>query len=215
MSDISWSKPAEEAILEYKKGDKVVAKVLDIDPDKERVSLGIKQLTNDPFEEGFSSLKKGAVVTCEVTAILESGIEVSLAGGMSGFIRKNELSRDRGEQRPDRFAVGEKIDAKITQVERSNRKVTLSIKAREIDEERQAMAEYGSTDSGASLGDILGQALEQVKEKKAKKAASVKEPAEKKTKKVSVEKKEAPKEKTTAAKKKASEEKPKKEKATK
>jgi small subunit ribosomal protein S1 len=211
MSDISWSKPAEEAILEYKKGDKIHAKILDIDPEKERVSLGIKQLTSDPFEEGFSSLKKGAIVTCEVTAILESGIEVSLAGGISGFIRKNELSRDRGEQRPDRFAVSEKIDAKITQIERSNRKITLSIKAREVDEERQAMAEYGSADSGASLGDILGAALEQVKEKQTEKAAAVKEPVEPKEKKASAKKEEAPKEKKTAVKKKEAEEKPKKE----
>ncbi len=166
MSDISWDKPGEEAILDYKKGMKVRAKILDIDPEKERVSLGIKQLTGNPFEESISGLKKGSVVTCEVTSVLETGIEVSLAGGLSGFIRKNELSRDRAEQRSDRFAVGEKVDAKITQIDRSNRKITLSIKARETEEERQAMAEYGSADSGASLGDILGAALEQVKEKK-------------------------------------------------
>lgn len=175
MSDISWDKPAEEAILAYKKGMKINAKILDIDPEKERVTLGIKQLTGDPFEENLAGLKKGAVVTCEVTAILETGIEVGLTGGISGFIRKNELSRDRAEQRSDRFAVGEKVDAKITQVERSNRKITLSIKAREIEEERQAMAEYGSTDSGASLGDILGTAFEKVKEKQAAKSAPAKE----------------------------------------
>ncbi len=178
MSDISWDKSPEDAILAYKKGMKVRAKILDIDPEKERVSLGIKQLTGDPFEESISGLKKGSVVTCEVTAVLESGIEVGLAGGLSGFIRKNELSRERTEQRSDRFAVGEKVDAKITQIERSNRKITLSIKARETEEERQAMAEYGSTDSGASLGDILGAALEQVKEKKSAEAAPKK--AEKK-----------------------------------
>jgi len=166
MSDISWDKPGEEAILAYKKGMNVRAKILDIDPEKERVSLGIKQLTGNPFEESISGLKKGSVVTCEVTSVLETGIEVSLAGGLSGFIRKNELSRDRAEQRSDRFAVGEKVDANITQIDRSNRKITLSIKARETEEERQAMAEYGSADSGASLGDILGAALEQVKEKK-------------------------------------------------
>ncbi|MBP6952165.1 MAG: 30S ribosomal protein S1 [Alphaproteobacteria bacterium] len=165
MSDISWDKLGEEAISAYKKGIKVRAKILDIDPEKERVSLGIKQLMGDPFEESIAGLKKGSVVTCEVISILETGVEVSLAGGISGFIRKNELSRDRAEQRPDRFAVGEKVDAKITQIDRANRKITLSIKAREADEERQAMAEYGSTDSGASLGDILGAALEQVKEK--------------------------------------------------
>ena len=183
MSDISWDKSGEEAILDYKKGMKVRAKIMDIDPEKERVSLGIKQLTGDPFEESIAGLKKGSVATCEVTSVLETGIEVSLAGGLSGFIRKNELSRDRGEQRSDRFAVGEKVDAKITQIDRSNRKITLSIKARETEEERQAMVEYGSADSGASLGDILGAALEQVKEKK-KEA----EPVEEKPQKTSKEK---------------------------
>ena len=183
MSDISWSKSGEDAILAYKKGTSVRAKILDIDPEKERVSLGIKQLTGDPFEESLSALKKSSVVTCEVTAILETGIEVSLAGGLSGFIRKNELSRDRAEQRSDRFAVGEKVDAKITQIDRANRKITLSIKARETEEERQAMAEYGSTDSGASLGDILGAALEQVKEKTKAAEGPLEEPAPKKAKK--------------------------------
>ncbi len=191
MSDISWDKPGEEAILEYKKGMKVKAKVLDIDPEKERVSLGIKQLSGDPFEDSIASLKKGGIVTCEVMSLLETGIEVSLAGGLTGFIRKTELSRDRAEQRPDRFAVGEKVDAKVTQIDKANRKITLSIKAREVDEERQAMEEYGSTDSGASLGDILGAALEQVKEKskaaeasaeEKPKAVAKKAPAKKKTK---------------------------------
>jgi small subunit ribosomal protein S1 len=193
MSDISWEKPGEEAILAYKKGEKVRAKILDIDPEKERVSLGIKQLTSDPFDESISGLKKGSVVTCEVTAVLETGVEASLAGGLSGFIRKNELSRDRAEQRPDRFAVGEKIDAKITQIDRANRKITLSIKARETEEERQAMAEYGSTDSGASLGDILGAALEQVKEKK--KSAQTSEEAPKKSAKKKADKEEEPEDK--------------------
>ncbi len=199
MSDISWDKPGEEAILAYKKGEKVRAKILDIDPEKERVSLGIKQLTNDPFDESISGLKKGSVVTCEVTSILETGVEVSLAGGLSGFIRKSELSRDRAEQRPDRFAVGEKLDAKITQIDRANRKITLSIKARETEEERQAMAEYGSMDSGASLGDILGAALEQVKEKK--KSSGTAEEAPKKTAKKKAEKEEDPEDKPKKEKK--------------
>lgn len=184
MSDLSWDQTGEEAIAAYNKGMKVRAKILDIDTKKERISLGIKQLTGDPFEESISGLKKGSVVTCEVAAVLETGIEVSLAGGLTGFIRKNELSRDRGEQRPSRFAPQEKIDAKIIQIDRANRKITLSIKAREMEEERQAMSEYGSTDSGASLGDILGAALQQVKEKKVaaeakKEAAPKKEKAEK------------------------------------
>ncbi len=208
MSDISWDKPGEEAIVSYKKGEKVRAKVLDIDPEKERVSLGIKQLTGDPFDESITGLKKGSTITCEVTAILDTGIEVGLAGGLTGFIRKNELSRDRTEQHPDRFAIGEKVDAKITQIDRSNRKITLSIKARETEEERQVMAEYGSTDSGASLGDILGAALEQVKEKKKasesttaapKKAAPKKTTAKKEESSEPKEKakKETPKKKTT------------------
>lgn len=208
MSDISWEKSGEEAILAYKKGLKVRAKILDIDPEKERVSLGIKQLIGDPFEESISDLKKGSVVTCEVTAALETGIEVNLAGGLAGFIRKNELSRDRAEQRSDRFAVGEKVDAKITQIDRANRKITLSIKARETEEERQAMAEYGSTDSGASLGDILGAALEQVKGK-AKTADPSPAEAPKKAKKkaeVAVDAEEKPKKAKKPAKEKASKE---------
>lgn len=215
MSDLSWDHSGEEAIQAYKKGMKVRAKILDIDPKKERVSLGIKQLTGDPFEDSISGLKKGSIVTCEVTAVLETGIEVSLAGGLTGFIRKNELSRDRGEQRPSRFAVKEKVDAKITQIDRANRKITLSIKARETEEERQAMSEYGSTDSGASLGDILGAALEQVKEKK-KASETAAETAKK-----PVKEKAAPKKKAEAAKKDDStkdepkEEKPKKAKAKK
>lgn len=200
MSDISWDKPGEEAILSYKKGVNVRAKILDIDPEKERVTLGIKQLIGDPFEDSISQLKKGSVVTCEVTAVLETGIEVSLAGGLSGFIRKNELSRDRAEQRSDRFAVAEKVDAKITQIDRANRKITLSIKARETEEERQAMEEYGSTDSGASLGDILGAALEQVKEK-SKASASSPEKAPKKAKEKDEEKAPAAEKKPKVAKK--------------
>ena len=188
MSDLSWDEPGEEAIKAYSKGMKVRARILDIDPKKERVSIGIKQLTGDPFDESIGGLKKGSVVTCEVSAVLETGIEVTLAGGLTGFIRKNELSRDRAEQRPSRFAVKEKVDAKITQIDRSNRKITLSIKAREMEEERQAMSEYGSTDSGASLGDILGVALEQVKEKKKAAESTTAEEAPKPAKKKATKK---------------------------
>ncbi len=159
LSDLDWNKPGEEAILDYKKGDTVKVRVLDVDVDKERISLGIKQLASDPFETNLASLKKGEVVTTTVTGITDGGIEVMVGDGMPGFIRKSELSRDRAEQRPDRFAVGEKVDAKVTAIDRASRKVTLSIKAREVDEEKRAMAEYGSSDSGASLGDILGAAL--------------------------------------------------------
>jgi small subunit ribosomal protein S1 len=167
LSDISWEVDGEEALKTFKKGDMVKAKVLEIDVEKERVGLGIKQLTGgDPLEDEMSSLKKGAVVTCTVSAINEGGIEVMVNGKVSGFIKRAELSRERSEQRGDRFAVGEKVDAKILTVERAARKVTLSIKARESDEEKQAMAEYGSSDSGASLGDILGAALKKASKDK-------------------------------------------------
>jgi small subunit ribosomal protein S1 len=158
LSDLSWDKTGEDAIRDYKKGDVVKVKVLDVDTEKERISLGIKQLLNDPFEK-VGDLKKGGVVTAIVAAIQENGLDVTVADGIPGFIRKTELSRDRSDQRPDRFAVGDKIDAKITNIDRAARRVVLSVKAREVDEEKQAMADYGSSDSGASLGDILGAAL--------------------------------------------------------
>jgi small subunit ribosomal protein S1 len=165
LSDIDWNRPGEEAINDYKKSDTVKVRVLDVDVEKERISLGIKQLASDPFESNLANLKKGDVVTTTVTAVTDGGIEVTLPGGLPGFIRKAELSRDRAEQRPDRFAVGEKVDAKITALDRATRKVALSIKAREVEEEKKAMAEYGSSDSGASLGDILGAALSRRGEK--------------------------------------------------
>ena len=164
FSDLDWERPGEEAINDYSKGGNVKAKVLDIDPEKERISLGIKQLTEDPFTTGAATIRKGIIVTTTVTKLLDTGIEVTIGDNMAGFIRKSELSRDRSEQRADRFAVGEKVDAKVTQIDQKNRKVTLSVKAREIEEEKKAMAEYGSSDSGASLGDILGAALRQKEE---------------------------------------------------
>jgi len=159
LSDIDWSRAGEEAVHDYRKGQMVRVKVLDVDVEKERISLGIKQLEADPFEAGVASVKKGDVVTATISGVQDGGLEVTLADGMPGFIRKSELSRDRSEQRPDRFAVGERIDAKITTIDRSTRRVTLSIKAREVDEEKRAMQEFGSAESGASLGDILGAAI--------------------------------------------------------
>jgi len=158
MSDIDWNEPGEKAIQNFNKGDEVSAKVLDIDIEKERISLGIKQMSEDPFA-GAAEMKKGAVVTCTVTAIQDAGVDVEVAEGVTGFIRKSDLSRDRGEQRPDRFAVGDKLDAKITSIDNKTRKVSLSIKAKEVAEEKQAVAQYGSSDAGASLGDILGAAM--------------------------------------------------------
>jgi small subunit ribosomal protein S1 len=164
LSDISWEKSGEEAINDFGKGDVVRVKVLDVDVEKERISLGIKQLAGDPYEATIATLKKGSVVTCTVTAVTDGGIEVQAQDGLPGFIRKSELSRDRSEQRPDRFAVGEKVDAKVTAIDKATRKLTLSIKAREVEEEKAAMAEFGSSDSGASLGDILGAALNRRKQ---------------------------------------------------
>jgi small subunit ribosomal protein S1 len=137
----------------------VKAAVLDVDVEKERISLGIKQLSGDPFKEAVSGLKRGDRVTCVVSEVTSTGVEVTTTNGASGFIRKAELSRDRVEQRPDRFAVGEKLDAKVTNIDAANRRLTLSIKALEIEDEKRAMADFGSSDSGASLGDILGPAI--------------------------------------------------------
>jgi small subunit ribosomal protein S1 len=159
LSDISWEVNGEAALEGFNKGDMVKAKVLDIDVTKERISLGIKQLSDDPFAGQSDAYRKGDVVTCTVSATTDNGIEVTVGDSMSGFIRRTDLSRDRAEQRVDRFAVGEKVDAIITSVDKKTRKLSLSIKARETAEEKQAMAEFGSSDSGASLGDILGAAL--------------------------------------------------------
>ena len=160
LSDIDWSQPGEDAVQDYRKGQMVKVKVLDVDVEKERISLGIKQLEADPFEAGMSQGQEGRRRHRDDHRRSRTAASRStLPDGMPGFIRKSELSRDRSEQRPDRFAVGERVDAKITTLDRATRKVTLSIKAREVDEEKKAMAEFGSSDSGASLGDILGAAI--------------------------------------------------------
>ncbi|MDF2094661.1 30S ribosomal protein S1 [Aquibaculum arenosum] len=159
LSDLDWERSGEEAVQDYAKGMVVKVKLLEVDVEKERISLGIKQLESDPFEAAADGIKKGDVVTCTVREVQDNGIEVELADGATGFIRKAELSRERSEQRPDRYATGEKLDAKVTAVDRKTRRITLSIKQLQIQEEKQAMAEYGSTESGASLGDILGAAI--------------------------------------------------------
>ncbi len=137
LSDLSWDKAGDEAIRDYKKGDNVKVKVLDVDVDKERISLGIKQLANDPFEKVNAVAKKGDVVTVIVAGIQDNGIDVTVQDGIPGFIRKSELSRDRSEQRPDRYAIGDKLDAKITNIDKASRRVVLSVKARELDEEKK------------------------------------------------------------------------------
>ena len=147
LSDLDWNRSGDEAIKDYKKGDTVKAVVLDVDPQKERISLGIKQVGGDPLES-IGKLKKGAQVTCEVMAVQDNGIEVKLADtDITTFIKRSDLSRDRSEQRPERFNVGDKVDAAVTSLDKSSRRVTVSIKALEIAEEKQAVAQYGSSDS--------------------------------------------------------------------
>ncbi|WP_343683570.1 30S ribosomal protein S1 [Asticcacaulis sp.] len=160
LSDLDWNVAGEEAIAKYKKGDLVKTKVLDVDVEKERISLGIKQLGGDPMSG--DTFRKGQTVTVTVTEVTSGGIEVKFGeedAPVSAFIRKSDLSRDRNEQRVERFAVGDRVDAQITNVDKAARKVSVSIKALEMADEKQAIEQYGSQDSGASLGDILGAAL--------------------------------------------------------
>jgi len=176
LSDLDWKRPGEQVIEEYKKGDHVRAQVLDVDIEKERISLGIKQLAEGdavPAEAAAAGeLKKGAVVTSEVIEVKEGGIEVKIVGTeLTSFIKRSELARDRSEQRPDRFAVGQKVDARVVQYDRRSQKATVSIKALEVAEEKEAIAQYGSSDSGATLGDILGTALRRKGEENEKEEA--------------------------------------------
>src|SRR6201986_4090675 len=172
LSDIDWTRDGEEAMQDYRKGQMIKVKGLDVDVEKDGISLGIKQLEADPFEAGMAKVKKGDVVTATITGTSDTGIDVALPDGMPGFIRKSELSRDRSEQRPDRFAVGERVDAKVTAIARTTRKLSLSIKAPEVDEEKRAMAEFGSSDSGASLGDILGAAINRARRQDSERQAA-------------------------------------------
>ena len=159
LSDLDWNRPGDQVIKEFKKGDTVKAVVLDVDASKERISLGIKQVGADPMDS-VAKLKKGDQVTCEIVQVQEGGLECKIVGSdVTTFIKRADLSRDRAEQRPERFAVGDKVDAQVLTVDRTSRRITVSIKALEIAEEKEAVAQFGSTDSGASLGDILGAAL--------------------------------------------------------
>ena len=170
LSDLSWEQAGEEAVKQYQKGDRVQVKVLDVNTEKERVSLGIKQLSEDPFESGAENLKRGDVVTVVVSAVQDNGIEVSVNEGLTGFIKRADLARDRDDQHPDRFAVGDRVDAKITQLDMRTRKLSLSIKAQEAEKEKAAMDSYGSSSSGASLGDILTAAIKNAKQDDAQSA---------------------------------------------
>ena len=158
LTDLDWGKSGEEALEGFKKGELVKAQVTDIDIEKERISLSIKALEKDPFADAIGELKRGQIVTVTITNLQDSGVEVEF-NGVNSFIRRSDLSRDRAEQRSDKFVVGDKVDARITNIDKSGRKVNFSIKAKEIAEEKEAVQQYGSSDSGASLGDILGAAL--------------------------------------------------------
>src|SRR6202035_2443316 len=158
LSDLDWKRPGEQVIEEYKKGDKVKAQVLDVDVEKERISLGIKPLSEGGAAAATEAGGPGA--PGEVIDVKEGGIDVKIVGTeYSSFIKRSELARDRSEQRPDRFAVGQKVDARVIQFDRRAHKASVSIKALEVAEEKEAIAQYGSSDSGATLGDILGTAL--------------------------------------------------------
>jgi small subunit ribosomal protein S1 len=162
LSDLDWQKPGEQALDDYNRGDMVSAKVLDVDVEKERISLGIKQLATGEVADtsGDTGIRKGSVVTGTVTEVNDGGIEVRIADSeMTAFIRRADLSRDRNDQRPERFSKGEKVDARVMTYDKKTQRISLSIKALEIAEEKEAVAAYGSSDSGASLGDILGAAL--------------------------------------------------------
>ena len=182
MSDLSWDKNPDNAIKDYAKGETIKVKVLDIDPEKERIALGVKQLIDNPFDSSVEGISKGDVLTCHVENIYPDMIEGSVTVGgktLAVCVKKQDLSREYKECHTDRFAVGERFDAKVINISRGDRKILLSKKALEIEQEKIAMSKYGSTDSGASLGDILGAALDQAKEQvgKSEKAAADKKAA--------------------------------------
>jgi small subunit ribosomal protein S1 len=208
LSDLAWNSNGEDIISNFKKGDLVKAKLLEIDVDKERVSLGVKQLTKDPMADN-KDLVRGNIVTSVIKSITEKGLHVEISEGVNGFVKKSELAKERGDQRVDRFAVDEKIDGRIMSIDSNTREVNLSIKALQVAEEKQAMKDYGSVDSGASLGDILGAALEEKannteekpKAKKTTKASSKKALPKKTIAKKASPKKTEPKEKKSESKK--------------
>jgi small subunit ribosomal protein S1 len=158
LSDLTWEGRGEDVISDYRKGDMVQAVVSEVDVEKERISLSVKALGGDKFADAVGGVKRGSIITVTVTAIEDGGVEVEYEG-MKSFIRRSDLSRDRAEQRPDRFGLGDKVDVRVTNIDAKTRRLGLSIKGREIAEEKEAVEQYGSSDSGASLGDILGAAL--------------------------------------------------------
>ena len=158
LSDISWDKSGEEAVKDYSKGQEIEAKIIDVDVEKERISLGIKQLSEDTVSEALSGLKKGDVVKAVVKATEDKGIIVEV-NGLSTLIKKADLSKDKAGQNPDNFKEGDEVEAKVTSLDKKNGKFGLSIKALEVEEEKKVLEEYSNTSSGSSLGDALGEAL--------------------------------------------------------
>lgn len=192
LSDLDWNEKSESSLEKYQKGQMVDVKVLDIDVEKERISLGIKQLSEDPFS-GIKQIKKGDIVTCHITQIRDGGLDVTIGkDGIASSIKRSDLSVDKSEQRPERYAVGELVDAKVTQIDAKSNKLSLSIKSLQIEQEKEAVEQYGSADSGASLGDILGEALslsvDNPLEAESKTKAEKTKPKAKKTAKKIVEK---------------------------
>lgn len=162
--ELSWAEKPETELKKYKKGDKVQGMVLSVDLERERVTIGVKQLTKDSFSESLGSIRKGDVVTCTVTDVKKEGIDVEISEGVTAFIKKSELSKHKSEQRPERFGIGDKVDAQVVSIDSKDRRLSLSIKTLEAAEEKKAIEEYGSKDSGASLGEILGMALNKEKQ---------------------------------------------------
>jgi len=171
LSDLDWKEAGEEAIKKYKKGDKVKTKIIDIDPESQKITLGIKQLTKNPLQSDFKDIKIGETITCSITNLEKGGIHINTTNKLPGYIQKLDLSQEKSEQRVDRFAVGERVDAVVVKIDQKNNQLILSIKAREVGEEKKAAAEFGSIDSGASLSNILDKS----NEKKGKKSAKSKE----------------------------------------
>lgn len=169
VNDLSWGDDNEKLLKSYKAGEPIKVVVLSVDSEKERISLGVKQLVDDPFEKVTANMKKGSVITCIVTAVEKEGITVEISNGISSFIKRQDLSSDKIDQRTERFNEGDRLDAKVTMLDKTNRKISLSIRELEQDEQKRKIAAYGSASSGASLGDILGAAISAAEEEKSKK----------------------------------------------
>ena len=158
LSDISWEKSGEEAVKDYTKGQEIEAKIIDVDVEKERISLGIKQLSEDSVNQALASIKKGDTVRAVVKEVDDKGITVEVEG-LSATIKKADLSKDKEAQNPANFKEGDMVEAKVTSVDKKNVKIGLSIKALEVDEEKKVLEEYSNNTGGSSLGEALGEAL--------------------------------------------------------